>query len=130
MEATDSVRQAHTAISAGQNYPGEPEHELRLRACGRLTDAAGSRATRPDRFAAASGQDHLAQGNCESDSGKLSRDCSYPLVGGRAARRSDGFAAGDRLRNLSFKLRRKRAAPCASGGDGAGARETTRGNET
>src|SRR6266700_4037241 len=114
MEAIDSVRQAHTAISAGQNYPGEPEHDLRLRARGRFADAARSRAARLDRCAAASGEDYLAEGNCESDSGKLSRDCSYPAVGGRAAGRSDGFAAGDRLRDLSFKLRRKRAAPCAS----------------
>src|SRR6266487_7152167 len=114
MEAIDRVREAHTAISAGQNYPGEPEDELRLRARGRFADAARSRATRPDRFAAASGQDYLAEGNCESDSGKLSRDCSYPAVGGRAAGRSDGFAAGNRLRDLSFKLRRKCAAPCAS----------------
>jgi transcription termination factor Rho len=80
--------------------------------------------------AAARWQDHFAEGNCESDSGKLSRDCSYPAAGGRAAGRSNGFAAGDRLRDLSFKLRRKRAAPCASGGDGAGARETPGGNET
>src|SRR5215208_4224471 len=130
MEATNSVRQTNTAISAGQNYLGEPEHKLRLRAGGRFADAARSRATRPDRCAAASGQDHLAEGNCESDSGKLSRDCSYPPVGGRAAGRSDGFAAGDRLRDLSFEFRRKRAAPCAGGGDGAGVRETPRGNET
>src|SRR5258708_28255366 len=130
MEATDSFRQAHTAISAGQNYPGEPEHELRLRARGRFADAAGSRATRPNRCAAASGQDHFTEGNCESDSGKLSRDRSDPAVGGRAAEGSNRFAAGGRLRDLSFKLRRKRAAPCASGGDGAGARETPRGNET
>src|SRR5437667_12683847 len=111
MEAIDSVRQAHTAISAGQNYPGEPEHELRLRARGRFADAAWSRATRPDRCAAASGQDYLAEGNCESDSGKLSRDCCYTPAGGRAAGRSDGFGAGDRLRDLSVKLRRKGAAP-------------------
>jgi transcription termination factor Rho len=37
----------------------------------------------------AGGQDHFAEGNCESDSGKLSRDCSYPAAGGRAAGRSD-----------------------------------------
>src|SRR6266550_5023565 len=130
MEATDSVRQANTAISAGPNYPGESQHELRLRARGRFADATRSRATRPDRFAAASGQDYLAEGNCESHSGKLSRDCSYSAAGGRAAGRSDGFAAGDRLRDLSFKLRRKRAAPCAGCGDGAGACETPCGNET
>src|SRR5262249_43248941 len=130
MEAVDRVRQTNPSVSAGQNYPGESKHELRLCARGRLADAARSRATRSHRCAAAGGKDHFAEGNCESDSSKLSGDSSYPVAGGRAAGGSDGFAAGDRLRDLSFKLRRKRAAPCASGGNGAGARKTPRRNET
>src|SRR5215469_6778041 len=124
METTERVRETHAAVSTGENYPRESRHELRLRARRRFADATRSRATRPYRCTAPSGQDYLAEGNCKSDSRKLPRDCSYPAPGGRAAGRSHGLAAGDRLRRLSFKLRRKRAAPCASGGDGARARET------
>src|ERR1051326_2380466 len=100
METTYRVRQAHTAVSTGKNYSGESEYELRLCARGRFADAARARARRPNRCAAAGRQNHLAEGNCEIDSGKLPRDRSYPAVGGRAAGRSHGFAAGDRLRDL------------------------------
>src|SRR5437016_3649049 len=96
MEATDRVRQANTAVSAGQNYPRESKHEFHLRARSRFADAARSWSTRPDRCAAASGQDHFAEGNCKGDSGKLSRHCSYPAAGGRAAGRGDVSTARNR----------------------------------